>query len=79
MNDCPHWHVCGMFGGSHLYLRCNRSLNFVNQNFLSLNTNVFAITSMIRCIQLKNKLSTVKLGPSVRRGVGTGWIVLLHG
>ena len=27
MNGCPHGHVCGLFGGSHPYLRCNPSLN----------------------------------------------------
>ena len=27
MNGCPHGHVCGVFGGSHPYLRCNLSLN----------------------------------------------------
>ena len=27
MNGCPHGHICGVFGGSHLYLRCNPSLN----------------------------------------------------
>ena len=26
-NDCPHGHVCGMYGGSHPYLRCNQPLN----------------------------------------------------
>ena len=28
MNGCPHGHVCGVFSGSHPYLRCNPSLNF---------------------------------------------------
>ena len=27
MNGCPHGHVCGVFGGSHPYLRFNPSLN----------------------------------------------------
>ena len=27
MNGCPHGHVCGVFGGSQPYLRCNPSLN----------------------------------------------------
>ena len=27
MNGCPHGHVCGVFGGSHPYLRCNLSLS----------------------------------------------------
>ena len=27
MNGCPHGHVCGMFDGSHPYLRCKSSLN----------------------------------------------------
>ena len=26
VNGCPHGHVCGLFGGSHPYLRCNPSL-----------------------------------------------------
>ena len=26
-NDCPHGHVCGVFGSSHPYLRCNQPLN----------------------------------------------------
>ena len=26
MNGCPHGHVCGVFGGSHPYLRCKPSL-----------------------------------------------------
>ena len=27
MNSCPYGHVCGVFGGSNLYLRCNPFLN----------------------------------------------------
>ena len=27
MNRCPQGHVCGVFGGSHPYLRCNPSLD----------------------------------------------------
>ena len=27
MTGCPHGHVCGVFGGSHPYLRCHPSLN----------------------------------------------------
>ena len=27
VNGCPHGYVCGVFGGSHPYLRCNPSLN----------------------------------------------------
>ena len=27
MNGCPYGHVCGVFGGSHPYLKCNSSLN----------------------------------------------------
>ena len=27
MNSFPHGHVCGEFGASHPYLRCNQSLN----------------------------------------------------
>ena len=27
MNGCPHGHLCGVFGDSHPYLRCNPSLN----------------------------------------------------
>ena len=27
MNGCPNGHVCGVFGGSHPYLRCNTYLN----------------------------------------------------
>ena len=27
MYGCPHGHVCGVFGGSHPYLRCIPSLN----------------------------------------------------
>ena len=44
VNGCPHGHVCGLFGGSHPYLRCNPSLlsdllseklNFVRSNKLN--------------------------------------------